>query len=135
MIERREPARPNRAASRSPGLLNKSPSAVPGVGYFSHEMLVPESSDVPPNNVRFGHSSWLSIELGDKTLLLRIPHTLVAGCGETKLKLDWKFPPRLLVSMVPDGVIQDAREQRHLVVLSRREPTNYRNGLPGKMYR
>ena len=34
------------------------------------------------------HSSWLSIELGDKTLLLKVLHTLVAGYRETKLELE-----------------------------------------------
>lgn len=81
----------------------------------------------------FCHSSWLSIELGDKTQLLKTPHTVVARCRETKLELNWKFSPCVLVSAMPEGGMQDAREQRHQWSYPTVNPMNYKNNLPSKM--
>lgn len=45
----------------------------------------------PKDNV-FCHFSWLLLELEDKGLLLKTPHTLVVRYRESELELSWKFP-------------------------------------------
>ena len=51
-----------------------------------------------------------------KTLLLKTPHTLIAGYRETKLEMSRKLPPYWLTFVLPDGVMEVIREKKSRVL-------------------
>ena len=71
-------------------------------------------------------------ELVDKTLLLKIPHTLVTRYKEIKMEVRWKIPLCWLTFM-HGGVIQAAREKGHPLSYPTLNPKIYNTNLSGKM--
>lgn len=68
---------------------------------------------LPPNNTGNCCCSWnCPPELDGKTLLLKIPHTLVPELGEIKLVLTWKPPPCWLAFIVLEGAIHAVETEK-----------------------
>jgi hypothetical protein len=71
----------------------------------------------------------------DKTLLLKILHTLFTRYKEMKMEMRWKIPPSWLTFIGQGDVIQAAREKGHQYQLSypTLNPTMYNTNLSGKI--
>lgn len=68
-------------------------TSVPEVGLSPCELLALEAPEVPQTRKAVSTAVGYIPDLDCKSPVLKTPCTLTAGHGETKLGLNWKFPP------------------------------------------